>query len=395
MEKEIDQYRLFFETHLTRVKDRALALKDVQGLCIEYSNLIENGVTFLDPDLTKVRKLTNQILNKHFGNKLIEEFNKNIRTKKKRQTNDYDHWGLVLLDAFATGAQELMESAHNQVKYQNSLLILIRDCLRDYGLHSHINKRNVDIYGRYHILIEYQDKKEVWCHYYKMSLTKQQLLDKYIAPFLKDDKLRLGGKVTTTDKVNSVTIKKSLLKDEEIHLYLRKYKHLVKEYETSQQKYFQLCPDVTEHIISEEEDVIRGIEAPKHATAYVHESRMEELIKTRSEYDLAPLIQLCEELNLSWSNGHYITIPMQVRTIMNFVPPIFGCKNFAEVTNNYSGGGTSFKKHMTFLQSSLKHVADGHLHMQASKKQALPNSTTVDYSSPLDILLSQVINVSQ
>lgn len=395
MEKEIDQYRLFFETHLAKVKDRAQALKDMQNLCIEYSNLIEKGVTILDPEIIRVKKIANQVLNKHFTNKLFEEFDKNIKPNKKKQTNDYDHWGLVLLDAFASVAQELMESTYNQVKYQNSLLILISDCLRDYGLHSSINKRNADIYGRYSIHIEYQDKKEDWCHYYKMNLTKQVLLDKYITPYLNDDKLRFGGKAATTDRVNSIIIKKSLLKDEEIHLFLLKYNHLVEKYELPEHKYFQLCTDVTEYIINEADVAITGIEATKHATAYVHESRMEELMKAQSEYDLAPLIQLCEELNLSWSNRHYMTIPMQVRTIMNFVSPIFGCKNFAEVANNYSGGGKSFKGHMTFLQNSLKHVADGQLHIQASKKQALPNSVSVDYSSPLDALLAQVINVCQ
>ncbi|MCW8911945.1 MAG: hypothetical protein OQK06_01370 [Flavobacteriales bacterium] len=367
----------------------------MQNLCIEYSNFIEKGVNILDPEITRVKSIANQMLNKHFDEKLIEEFDKEIKTEIKRSTDNSDHWGLVFLDIVVSGIQGVDQSKRDKVKYQNQFLILLRDCLRDYGLHSSINKRNADIYGRYSIRIEYQDKKEDWCHYYKMNLTKQVLLDKYITPYLNDNKLRLGGKATTTDKVNSIIIKKSLLKDEEIRLFLLKYNHLVKEHKSPEHKYFQLCPDVTEYVINEADVAITGIEAPKHATAYVHESRMEELMKAQSEYDLAPLIQLCEELNLSWSNGHYMTIPMQVRTIMNFVSPIFGCKNFEGVANNYSGGGSSFKKHMTFLQSSLKHVADGQLHMQATKKQALPNSISVDYSSPLDALLAQVINVSQ
>lgn len=396
MEQVIDQYRQFFEKHLINVKDRAKAYNEIQKLCVEYGNQIESGqISFFDTERNRLVVSAENVIKEHFSEELLEEFNKKIKQDVKRFTDDSDHWGWVLLDIFATSFQTVEQSARAEFKYQNSLLILIRDCLRDYGLHTNINKRNTDIYTRYHIHIEYQDKKGNWCDFYQINLTKNELVDRYINPYLTDGKLRLEGKIISPDTINGVVIKHSLLKDEEIHLFLRKYSSHVQEFKTSDRKYYELCPNITDVMLSNAESVIKGLEKQNHSTAYVHESRLDELEKVKSGFDLAPLVQLCKELNLSWSNGHFITIPMQVRTIMNFVPPIFGCKNFAEVANNYSAGGKSFKGHMGFLHNSLKHVADGQLHMQASKKQALPNSVTVDYSSPLDALLAQVINVSQ
>jgi len=80
---------------------------------------------------------------------------------------------------------------------------------------------------------------------------------------------------------------------------------------------------------------------------------------------------------------------MLLRSIINHVPPIFGCKTFSEVVNNYKGSG-SFKHSMEYLEISLRKIADSYLHIPIRKKESLPNLTQVDYSSDLDILLAEI-----
>ena len=112
-----------------------------------------------------------------------------------------------------------------------------------------------------------------------------------------------------------------------------------------------------------------------------------------SSFDLAKLIRLCEELNSCYDNGNYYAVGMLVRAILDHVPTIFGRKNFAEIANNYSGGGRSFKKVMQHLENSSRNIADLYLHTQARSKEILPNKTQVNFSNDLDLLLAEIIRV--
>ncbi len=82
---------------------------------------------------------------------------------------------------------------------------------------------------------------------------------------------------------------------------------------------------------------------------------------------------------------------MLVRSIMNHIPPIFKCKNFSEVANNYSGSGNSFKQSMKNLDQQLKHIADMHLHSHIRKKESLPEPQLIDFKPALDLLLQEIL----
>ena len=77
------------------------------------------------------------------------------------------------------------------------------------------------------------------------------------------------------------------------------------------------------------------------------------------------------------------------RAIIDHVPPIFGCKSFAEVTNNY-GGTKSFKEAMANLETSSRKIADHYLHGQIRKSESLPNVTQIDFSNNIDLLLGEI-----
>jgi hypothetical protein len=80
------------------------------------------------------------------------------------------------------------------------------------------------------------------------------------------------------------------------------------------------------------------------------------------------------------------------RSIIDHVPPIFGCKNFAEVANNYPGS-RSFKESMAHLDSSSRKIADHYLHAQVRKTETLPNAVQANFSNALDFLLAEVAAV--
>lgn len=132
----------------------------------------------------------------------------------------------------------------------------------------------------------------------------------------------------------------------------------------------------------------------KSVETYVDLSRIGELRTIKSEnFDLSKLIEMCEELNKSYSSGSYLAVAMLMRAILDHVPPIFGCKNFSEVSNNYAGGSRSFKQSMAILENSLRKIADAHLHTQIRRKETLPNMTQVNFRSDLDVMLAEIVRV--
>lgn len=84
---------------------------------------------------------------------------------------------------------------------------------------------------------------------------------------------------------------------------------------------------------------------------------------------------------------------MLIRVITDHVTPLFGVRVFSEVAINYSGT-KSFKGQMQSVHNSLRHVADGNLHTQIRRNEDLPTEYQVDFKSPLDALLGEIIRIT-
>lgn len=106
-------------------------------------------------------------------------------------------------------------------------------------------------------------------------------------------------------------------------------------------------------------------------------------------FDLTRLIGLCEELNLTHSSEAWMAVAALTRAVMDHVPPIFECRTFAEVANNYAGT-KSFRESMRHLENSARKVADAHLHVQIRPKEVLPTRTQVHFGNDLDVLLGEI-----
>ncbi|MCG2793051.1 MAG: hypothetical protein L6262_05860 [Weeksellaceae bacterium] len=127
---------------------------------------------------------------------------------------------------------------------------------------------------------------------------------------------------------------------------------------------------------------------------FIDPNRLIELRKTiNKDFDLSKLIRFCEELDEAFLNKNYLSVGMLIRGIIDHIPPLFGCKNFSEVSNNYNGS-KSFKKSMEHLNVSLRNISDSYLHTHIRKKETLPNKTQIDFSRDMDVLLSEIIRIS-
>ena len=131
------------------------------------------------------------------------------------------------------------------------------------------------------------------------------------------------------------------------------------------------------------------------AADYVHQSRIKELAAAKPKnLDLTKLVQLCSELNSSLRESNFFSLIVICRAILDHVPPVFGFKNFNEVTNNYAGT-TSFKASMERLNNSSRKIADQHLHTPMRSSEVLPTITQVDFSNDLDVLLAEVVRITK
>ncbi len=126
--------------------------------------------------------------------------------------------------------------------------------------------------------------------------------------------------------------------------------------------------------------------------AYVDPDRINELKSlSQQNYDLGKLVRLCEELNICFASECYLAMVMLTRAILDHIPPIFGCRSFAEVANHCSG--KSFKENMQNLENSLRKISDHYLHSQIRSSESLPNVTQIDFSNNLDFLLAEITRI--
>jgi len=152
-----------------------------------------------------------------------------------------------------------------------------------------------------------------------------------------------------------------------------------------------LLPDIEEALDADKSGV-----PVSTGMSLIAEGRIAEL-RTLNDprFDFQKLIRLCEETNICFRAGCYLAVAMLTRALLDHVPPIFSTKSFAEVANNYAGGSKSFKATMLHLDSGARNIADGHLHGQIRKQESLPAAQQVDFRAGIDVLLAEIIRVSQ
>ena len=158
----------------------------------------------------------------------------------------------------------------------------------------------------------------------------------------------------------------------------------------------KLGKNVTDEILGDTEfgqEVIVESKAQAKQEFFVNPDRLEELRKINNDqFDFSRLLQLCNEINDNYSRGNYLSVAMIGRSIINHVPPLFGFDTFNQVANNY--GNRSFKGIMNHLNNTMRSIADSYLHDTIRQKENIPNSTQVNFSQDLDVLLSEIVRIN-
>lgn len=135
---------------------------------------------------------------------------------------------------------------------------------------------------------------------------------------------------------------------------------------------------------------------PQDGGFLISDSRLVELRQLVSaDFDFRKLVRLCEEINTVYSQQCYYATAMLIRGLLDHVPPIFGLKTFGEVANNYAGGGKSFRETMHHLENASRKVGDSCLHTQIRKSETLPTAQQVNCAQQLDVLLSEIVRITQ
>ena len=164
----------------------------------------------------------------------------------------------------------------------------------------------------------------------------------------------------------------------------------IRGFSSAHDLYSQMTPIVDD--LEEYIEEIEPIDGEILNNSYVSKSRIKELEDIDSQYDLSRLTKLCKELNLAFSFEMYHATGMLVRSIIDHIPPIFNCKKFNEVANNYKGT-KSFKKSMKYLNNSSRNIADSYLHTPIREKENLPVRKQIDFSNDLDVLLEEICRI--
>lgn len=127
--------------------------------------------------------------------------------------------------------------------------------------------------------------------------------------------------------------------------------------------------------------------------SYVSEGRISQIKSLHShKFDFRKLAELLEELNTASRNSAHLSTAMLVRSIIDHVPPIFGCMRFHEICNNYAGS-KSFKKSMENLAGALRNIADSYLHEHIRSREDIPHAQQVDFRPQVDQLLGEIIRI--
>ncbi len=107
------------------------------------------------------------------------------------------------------------------------------------------------------------------------------------------------------------------------------------------------------------------------------------------DFDLTRLIKYCDEINDNFKSKNFSSVIFLARAILDNCSPIFGQPSFDAVAAQY--GGASFKSIAQRLNTSLKKIADHHVHKQIGKKEVLPVQEEIDFSNDLNFLLARMI----
>jgi len=390
-EEEINNYKTFYKKYLLKSKDKRQEILSELAPLLKKLQSFQGESFFLDSEYIEIKVKTDSFLKKYFGEDILVIYNKEVPYKKSRiQPSQEDSFWYTLFTGLANSFETIKNKINAEVNYKVNFLNFLKDCLNNQGLHKYILQRDPRIYKRFNLLVIYNKGKQEFC-IARTLLTHNELESDYLSPFYKGKQIFINGTIIKANNISSFKITTTtLFHEDELALFAN-----MKDYSWNKNTKDEIA--FSKHCLDETNIYLKNPNSEKAkkpfkngSLTYINQTRIEELSIIRSkEFDISRLIVLCEELNQNSTMGSVISVVTLQRTIINFVPPIFGHANFGQLLAQYPFG-KSIKKCLDNLHNSMKNISDHNLHFQASKFDSLPNITQVDFSNDLDVLLSEV-----
>lgn len=109
-----------------------------------------------------------------------------------------------------------------------------------------------------------------------------------------------------------------------------------------------------------------------------------------AKFDTKFLARLCQEINSCYGHGNVIATALLMRSLLNYVPPIFGHTTFSQVSAN---AGRSLKESFDHLENGLRKIADFQTHRTGGPFTPYPSIAQVEPFKPqFELLLHQVLS---
>jgi len=132
------------------------------------------------------------------------------------------------------------------------------------------------------------------------------------------------------------------------------------------------------------------IKSPGISEFFVSPSIIDELeALSDSSFSTKKLVGYCNELNSSYYHGNLVACLLLIRTIMNYIPPLFSQHSFEQVAADVP---KSQKKAFTHLQSGVRNLADMYAHTPIRQYESYPTRMQVDpFKAQFEVLLQEVL----
>lgn len=392
-EKKIEEYKIFFKTHLINVKQRNEVLNKLYPLCVNFHKT-EPKTSFYVQNKERIalEVEADEILKKYFSPDIFKLYNKEIPLPVSKKKFDFNKsfWA-DFFENLSSGFESLNEKYKQEWRYKTNFLTYLNNCLLNFGLHPDILRRDVKMYKRYNFVLEHHFKSKAKVVEHKILMTPDILQQEFLTPYEKKLPIKLKGKLIPFKSIYSINITSTLLLDDEIELFGNKNNFTWNASTKDIDKFISFCIDETDELqknpyLVDDKELLRN-----KNTYFINPTRIQELKAIKSKFDLTKLVRLCEELNNASATNNHFSSSLLVRSIIDHIPPIFEFANFSLLANNYSGGTSSFKKSMLNLDKSLRNIADNNIHSQVRKKEVLPTTSQIDFTPELDLLLSEIV----
>ena len=105
------------------------------------------------------------------------------------------------------------------------------------------------------------------------------------------------------------------------------------------------------------------------------------------------LVPMCREINSCFAHGNIVATMLLMRSLLNYVPPLFGRETFSQFVANTSLS-RSKKDSFEHLEKGLRKIADFHTHRRIGAAEFYPSAAQVEPFKPqFELLLQEIITV--